>query len=249
MRWWLLLLIPLFLLQGSCGRNESKKIFVVARDPEWHPIRLMGKETSFLGFTDDLVAAIGAREGVKVEFLSVPTDNLLSKLRRKKCDAVITSQLPRNWEDNFVLSDPIYRVGPVLIVRANSDVESILEMENRSVGIEISSAVAFDIEETPSLRITPYRNILIALESLTNGQIDGVVMEAIPAYIYVNSFYRGKIKVVTSPLNQEAVHMVALASPSGARFVETFNQGLESLKENGGFDSLLLKWGLQNPEK
>lgn len=243
---WLLLIVCCLV---QCGRDEPDRVYRVARDPRWLPLRLMGKEKSFHGFHDELLSEIASNEGFRVEFFGVATNNLFSRLRRKSFDAILTSQVPRRWRnDVFVLSMPMYRTGPVLIVSAGSDVSTIEEMEGKSIGIEIGSRVAFNIQENPTLIITPFKNILLALESLTNGQIDGVVMEAIPAYIYVNSFYRGKIKITTSPLNRDAVHLVALDIPEGVRLIERMDQGLEALKESGVYDSLLIKWGLINPE-
>lgn len=244
-----LLLVSFGLFVKSCGKPPVKLLYI-ARDTTWYPWKLMGKEKSLQAFTDDLIFLIADKEKYKVEIVNESTSNLMTGLDNQIYDVVIAPTLPTSslkvW---YVFSDPIFLVGPVLIVREDSQVKTLDEMQNKVIGIQSGSQFLFDIDKYPSVILVPYDSMVFALESLEAGHIDGVVMENVPAYIYTTSFYKGKLKVITAPLTKEGLRLIAVLGTYGQKFLDDFNKDLKEAKEDGNYEKLLKKWDLFNPEK
>lgn len=244
-----LVALSLLVLSG-CGDGRAKDVYTIARDTSWYPMRLMGKEKNLLGFADELLFEIGKSEKFGIQFVTASSNTLFTQLNDKKYDAILTSiPLSSRQKEYYEVSQPIYLTGPVLLVHVNSEVHDLDELENQVIGVELGASVVFDLEHYPDLIISPYENILFALENLSNGQIDGVIMGLVPASVYTNSFYRGKLKIATAPMTKQGIRLVTLRTPEGTTLVEEFNEGLESLRSETEYQSLLRKWGLVDPDE
>ena len=93
-----------------------------------------------------------------------------------------------------------------------------------------------------------YRYKLI--EDVSNNVIDGMILDMITAYEYTkNGPYRDWLKVVSEPLTNEGLRLIAKNNLESKKLIEQFNEGLKAIKKNGAYSQLLFKWGLFNPEK
>jgi ABC-type amino acid transport substrate-binding protein len=54
--------------------------------------------------------------------------------------------------------------------------------------------------------------------------------------------------MVTQPLTNEGLRLVALKTPEGHALIEKFNTSLAKIKSTSTYDSILAKWELHNPE-
>jgi len=75
-----------------------------------------------------------------------------------------------------------------------------------------------------------------------------VIMEALPAHEYVDSFYKGELKMVPPPLTEDGLRLMALIDPVEKDMIQRFNNGLSQLIEDGTYTKLLDKWGLFDPK-
>jgi ABC-type amino acid transport substrate-binding protein len=236
--WWLI---------SKCRTPVESKPYLVARDPTWAPLNLYNKSTDLLIFSDQLLNAIASKEDIAINTISIGTDRLITGLDNHEFDAILTSVIPApNYLYRYAISETYYRMGPVLVVPSSSNVNSISQMENRSVGIMRDSSLVFDFEKIPNLDLVSFDNPVLAIEALTTGKIDGVIMDILPAYSYTNKFYAGQIKIATSPLNQKGLKLIARQDQRGEILVEKFNKGLAEVKADGIYNKLIENWGLVN---
>ena len=122
-------------------------------------------------------------------------------------------------------------------------------MENKDVGILRGASVIFDVEKYPSILFVVFDDPVKGLDALIKGTIDGVIIDVLPAYTYAHVFYQNKIKIATPPLTKKGIRLITRRDKRSEKLYSAFNQGLEKLKKNGFYDSLLDKWGLFNTEK
>lgn len=250
-----LLLIIALPLTWYWGRSSAKvtsiKQFTVARDAVWRPFDFLGKERQISAFSDDLLVAIAREENIGIEILSVTSPLLLSGLSTGSYDGVLTTLQPRaSLGEGYLFSQPYYRFGSVLLVNVSSPVTDISQIRKSGVvGIQRGSPLLFDRPADPSLYFVPYDNLLIALENLTNGSLDAVIAGALPAYTYVNSLYRGKLRVVSIPMSDEGLRLAVRHDHTGQLLVDHFNHGLAVLKASGVYAALLKKWDLVDPDQ
>ena len=239
----------LCMLSSACSNNNKNllhtKTFRIAKDNSWYPLNLMGKEKNMSAFVADLLLEIAKEAKFKIEIITTNTDNLHQGLEVGTYDGIITSVNPSaNLVDQYTLSDPFYLLGPVLIVVSSSHVHTLEEMEGKIIGIKAGLPFAYNTKLQPSVLIIPYENMTTALEDLERNKIDGVIMESLPAYVYINGLYKGKEKVITAPLTNTGLRLMSLKTPTGSALIEGYNEGLKAVRENGTYQALLNKWNL-----
>ena len=68
-------------------------------------------------------------------------------------------------------------------------------------------------------------------------------MGVLPAYTFTEALYKGKLQVVSDPITDEGLRLIALKGAEDS-LIEKFDQGLKDLKEDGTYGILLKKWNL-----
>lgn len=203
-----------------------------------------------VGFTDDLIDAIGKLQNFKVITFEVGPNALFDGLNMGSYDAIFSSLTPNVMNrTQYEFSDPFYLLGPVLIVRKNSKIHSFIDLtEGKILGLASGTLQQYNITEPNGVIIIPYDSSKTAMEKLDQNIIDGVLMDALSAYVWTEGFYASRMIVVTNPLTNKGLRLIANKTDRHQAFVAQFNAGLKELKENGGFQKLLSKWDLFNTE-
>lgn len=222
-------------------------LYVIARDPTWYPLNLMGKDKTVLAFTSDLLNTIAKRQDVRIEVVDVSSNYLLEGLNEKEYGAVMSSLSPNALNNQYYnFSNPFFFVGPVLIVPADSDITSLTKMDNRVIGVRRDANVSFNITKYNAY-YKPYDSMTMAFEDLYRDRIDGIILPVLQAYTYIDTFHKGRFKVVTSPLDDKGLRLVARKTYLSDFLIGEFNTGLQELIDDGTYQALCNKWGLVNP--
>lgn len=240
----------------SCSHPEHmrKKLYYIGRDSTWYPQQLMGKERNLKAFTNDIMAAIAKETQLHFEWIETGPVALIEGLDNGNYDAIISAIRPNFINRNkYIFSDLFFELGPVLIVKQTSSAKSLKDMQDKTIGIRTGSFLIFNtIKEggahAYNFLITSYDNANKALESLDKNQMDGVIMEAIPAYAFTEGFYSDRLKIVTPPLTDEGLRLVALKEQDSQELISDFDKALRKLKDDGTYDKLISKWNLIDPQ-
>lgn len=248
----LFVLAFLWLVVRACSSNgiAEKSIYQIGRDSTWYPLDLRGKEKAMVGFSNDLIAEIGKIQNFKAIIFEVGPNALFDGLYISNYDAVLSSLTPNSMNRNMhAFSEPFYLVGPVLIVRKNSDIHSMNDLAGGKIlGIASGALQQYDIPEPPDVVIIPYNTSATAMEKLDQNIIDGVLVDALRAYVWTEGFYSSRMKVVTPPLTTRGLRLIAKNNLPNIKWIDQFNAGLKELKENGVYRTLLKKWDLIDTE-
>lgn len=253
----LLVLIILFLVMlraCSSGEGLHKNVYVIGRDSSWYGIDLLGREKALQAFMNDLMAEIGSQSGFRIQWLDTNHASLLGGLDAGLYDAMLSPLMPnRVNEEKYLFSELVFQTGPVLIVRKDSPVTTLDEMNGKSIGMHVGSSVIFNaVHELGfhefDLSFISYLSINRGLDALVNNQVDGFILEAIPAYTFVEGLYHDKLKIVTPPLTDDGLRVIANQGKGESAFIEKFDEGLAKVKQNGIYQALIDKWNLINPE-
>lgn len=236
-----------FLRGCSHSKRGVSRPYTVAVDHSWYPLSIYGKEKNLLGFMMELFDAISEETDLRFSFRQVQTVSLLPSLDSQEYDSVISS-LPQNATNQakYQFSEPLYLLGPVILVKTSSPIESLNDLAGRFVGVQRGSSLNFDTP-LPNITVLPYDNINSALGDLESNAIDAFIMGGLQAFVQIQGIYYGKIKIATLPLTREGFRLITLNTPSHKEFMEVFNQALLTLQESGKYDELISRWGFYNP--
>lgn len=247
----ILLLISIFLFGLLWYTFSEKKIlhsslYRIAYDNSSFPNSQ--QQRSISAFSMELILAIAKEEGIQVELIRTSPEHLYVGLENREYDAVFSFLLPNvSNKKLYFFSDPLYLNGPVLVVKESTDIESLKQMEGKTIGISMGTSMIFDISQYPSFLLISFDNIQQALTSLSKNNIDGVILDLIPAYAYTTGLYAGKLKIGTRPLTEEGLRLITLHNPISETFIKHIDNGLHKLKTSNSYKALAEKWSIYLP--
>lgn len=235
----------LLLLLNRCSNIAHEESYFIGQDIQWKGVNLLGKEKNFSAFNHDLLSAIANEESIRFRLIGTAAYELEPMLIEEELQGILTTQQPTPIKlEKYVFSDPYFVTGSVLTVSNSSHIEGWNEMAKKIVGAPSYSAAVLELQKDHSIQVKIYDDINRAFIDLDAQKIDGVIYPALPSYVYVKTFYPGRLKIVTAPLNHDGVRLMALNNEAGNRLVREFNEGLTKTKADGIYDTLIERWGL-----
>ncbi|MGH2612345.1 MAG: substrate-binding periplasmic protein, partial [Rhabdochlamydiaceae bacterium] len=199
------------LLLVSCGKKPSGYDYKIAFDPAWHSLELQGRENTLTAFTSELIEAIGIEENLKIGVYQRSWNNLMLGMQENDYQAICTPMQPYIfYEKLYVFSDIYLATGPALIVGIHSTWNSLSQLAGLEVGILRGTPYALILEKYPNILQRTYDSIPTALDDLTQGTIEAMVLDILTAEAYTRDLYHGQLKISSAPLNQEGIRLVGL---------------------------------------
>ena len=202
------------------------------------------------GFDIDLMNEIGKRAGFEVEYENVRFDSILRGIDADLFDAAISAMtITKEREQQIDFSDPYFNADQALLVRSDSEVQSIDDLTEASVGVQAGSTGQIKAEELLDDEqigeITPFRTIGEAFAALKEGKVEGVIYDISAAHrkIVANG---GEIKFVESISTGE---QYGIAFPTDSPLVDPVNRAMVEIKDDGTYDKLYEKWIGMPPEE
>lgn len=257
-RYWFLIplvLLSLLLMPRGCSSTKMKRknFYQIGRENTLQ-IELLGRERNVIAFTNDLMATIATENKLRFQWIETNPNHLIDGLDNGEYDFILTTLRPNIVnQEHYDFSEPVFDLGPVLIVREDSEVTSLKEMRNLPIGIPYGLSTNFNAVRSPGVNVYDmtfvyYTNMNRALDDLTHNQIDGVIMNAIPAYAVTQGLYAGKLKVVTTPFNDEGLRIISLKNNSLDSVITQINESINHMRQDGSYNNLINKWNLINPQ-
>lgn len=237
-----------FFLTKTQGPKNKGSYFTVGRDPLWYPVNFVGKQKQMQAFTNELLRTIGNLEGVDVEIVNAPHTNALRSLDNNDFDALVSSIQPTlSLKRRYIFSDLFFLTGPVLLVPDESPITGLQDTSGKVIGVSRSSSLVFDITKNPSAVYISYDDPLEAMDQLSDGEIDGVIVSRVIANKYNEDLFSNQFRATTAPLTQDGFRLVARNTLRGEKIITAFNRGLLKLVQDGKYDKLIARWGFTLP--
>jgi polar amino acid transport system substrate-binding protein len=234
-------LLSVFLFQGCARSNAKPKIGI---DSSWEGMDF-GKQVSHVnGFVDELLLEIAHHEEMEFEKIPANPDSLLSGLKEKKYDAVI-SALPRYTFNlaKFDFSQNFLDLGPVLIVPMHAKYKKISQIKDGVVGVISGDNYPSILNEYPDIRVREYMSPPDLLNGLRDKEVSAALLDRIQADRYVADLYAGEVKIVSAPFGDLGLHLV-VEKGEQRDLLKSFDRSLQYLKKKKKIKNLVKKWEL-----
>jgi len=227
---------------AACA-GGSKKI-VIATDATWPPMEMVDESKNIVGFDIDLMNAAAKAGGFEVEFRNTAWDGIFAGLEGGKYDAVMSSvTITDERKGTMDFSVPYINAGQILVVKNEvSGVEMLADLAGKTVGAQIGTTGAFEIDKVMDVRKKEYDEIGLAFADLANGRIDGVVCDTPVAaqYALQNDEYKGTLKIVGQPFTDE--YYGVAVKKGNKKVLDTINKGLQKVLDSGENKTIEEQW-------
>jgi polar amino acid transport system substrate-binding protein len=236
---YLVRLLILTLFFSACSSSSQKGIRI-GIDPLWYP-QDFGPQTAYVnGYTEDLLLEMSRYSGLRFELVRANWDTLLEGLRSGKYDAVITALPPyESTRAKYDFSENFLSLGSVLIIPKGGYKRDLSALKGDMVGIIANDPAELIIARHPTLILRTYSSIPDLLNAVAKGEIQGALLNQIPAANFVSDLYATSLEIVGEPLTDEGIHLIGLKGG-----IKSFEKNLELLRKKKRINALQKKWNL-----
>ena len=234
----------------GCGKDDENT-FTVGFDAEYPPYGYMYENGEYTGFDLELAEEVCKINGWTLVKQPIAWDSKDSELDSGSIDCIWNGFTINGREDDYEWSVPYVDNSQVIVVKADSGIESLSDLAGKKVGVQAASAaldVLTDAEGQKELADTfgalqefgDYNTAFVELEA---GSIDAIAMDIGVAQYQINSRGNGFV-ILDTHLNSEQYGIGFKLGNTELR--DKVNEALQQLKDNGTFDALAEKYGLSD---
>lgn len=221
--------------------GESKGTLIVGTNAEFPPFEYMGDDGQPDGFDMALIKEVGKRIGRDVQIENMEFGSLIAAIGNKIDVAIAGMTVNDERKEAVDFSDNYYEAVQYVIVLKDTQAESIADLENKTIGVQLGTTGMFTAEEISGANVTSYNKGVDAVNDLINGRVDAVIIDKNPALVFADKF-SDKVEVIPGDKFEFAAEYYAIACPKGSELTAEINEALKAIKEDGTFDQLVAQY-------
>ncbi|MGM0823154.1 MAG: transporter substrate-binding domain-containing protein [Pseudomonadota bacterium] len=229
-------------LSGAAHAQETPSVNV-ATDPSFVPFEMMDEDTGeMVGFDIDIINEVADRAGFEVDLTTMDFSGIIPAVQTGNQEIAIAGITITEERSEIVdFSDPYYDSGLQIIVRADSDVEDIDDLEGMTIATKTGSTSYDYLEDKfgDDADVTPYPGTSDMYMALLGRNVDAVFYDAPNVAYFSQTRGEGRTKVV-GPLYEGQQYGIVFNK--GSEWVEPTNEALAEMREDGTYDEIYEKW-------
>lgn len=237
---------------GGAGGGDTTggggETITIASDIAYRPFEF-NRDGEPVGFDIDLMNEIGKRAGFTPEYQNVTFDGIIPGLGSNLYDGAISAMtITPKREQQVDFSDPYFDADQSLLVPANSDIRSVDDLGEATVGVQIGTTGAAKTQEYEDdgkvAEVRTFDTIEDAFTALDNGQVDAVINDLPVSQDRANQS-DGALEIVQ---NIPTGEQYGIAFPQDSDLVEPTNKVLAGIKKDGTYARIYEKWIGREPK-
>ncbi len=240
--------VALAALLAQAPAWSQDKTFKVGSTPTGVPFTFLDTKTNTIeGIMVDLIKAIAADAGFKVEVEGMPFSTLIPSLTSSRIDIIAAAMYitpPRKEVIDF--SGPIYTYGEGLFVpkKDSKEYAKLEDMKGFTVGAQKGTAYVEPLEKSGLFKeVKIYDNIPSILADVNAGRIQaGFADKPIVAYNLQQGLFP-EVRLIKGYTSTIVGSVGIGVRKTDGDLLKRINASLEKLQKNGAVDKILAKWG------
>lgn len=257
-KWMGMVLVGSLFVLGACGKGEEKplesaaekKTVIVGLDDTFVPMGFRDESGELTGFDVELAQALFALDGTKVTFQPIDWSLKETELANQTIDMIWNGySVTPEREEKVLFTDGYMKSSQVLVTKKTSDITTIAQMKDKKLGVQEGSSGYKALTDQPEELLDQvkdqdpvlYASFNEAFIDLEQGRIDGLLVDSVYAeYFLTQKNQLAAFNLVETPFAQEA--FAVGVRKADQKIADKINQGLKTLRENGEFEKISIKW-------
>lgn len=173
---------------AACGSSENgtggeKKVLKMATSADYPPFEYIdtAKGSDIIGFDVDLAKAIGKELGYEIKVEDMDFTGLIPALQANKADLVLAGMTPTaDRKESVDFSDVYYTAKHMIVAKKGSGIESIEDLEGKTVGVQLASiqeGKAEEISKEVNIKVENRNRIPELIQEMKSGRFDAAIIE------------------------------------------------------------------------
>ena len=224
--------------EATGGAEAAGGTLVMDTNAEFPPYEYY-EDGDIVGIDVEIAKAIAAKLGMELQIEDMAFDAIIPAVTSGKADfgaagMTVTEERQRSVE----FTDTYANSNQVAIVKEDSDITGSDALAGKIIGVQLGTTGDALATEIKDATVERYNKGLEAVQSLTQGKIDAVVIDQATAEAFVKK--TEGIKILEEKMSEEEY---AIAIKKGnMELVEKMNEAIKELKEEGKIDEIVAKY-------
>ncbi|TCT27153.1 amino acid ABC transporter substrate-binding protein (PAAT family) [Melghiribacillus thermohalophilus] len=244
----LMVLLGLFLLTAlaACGSQTETESgmklveegkFTFAASGEFKPFSWTLEDGTMTGFDIEVGEAIAKEIGLEPVQKKHKFNAIVEGVKSGRFDAAVASHtITPDRQEHVDFSTPYYYSGAQIFTQPGSNLETLEDLEGKTVGVSKGSTY-MDYAEEVTDDIKVYDSDVVALQVLSEGKLDAVITDFLTGKEGISN----GLEIVGKTMLDRSEQAVAVAKDN-PELLEQVNEALEILRENGTLKELSEKY-------
>lgn len=221
---------------AACGSNDSEgaETLVMATNAEFPPYEYYDG-SDIVGIDVDIANAIAEELGMELKIEDMAFDSVITAVSSGKADIGLAGMtVTEDRLENVNFSDTYATAVQVVIVPEGSDIKSVADLTGKSVGVQLGTTSDIYVCDIEGVTVEQYNKSFEAVQALSQGKIDAVMVDIEPAKEFV-----AQTEGLVILEEEFAVEEYAIAiAKENEELLEKVNGALKTLSESGKLDEI-----------
>jgi len=177
----------------SWAKVEAAGTFILGFDETFAPMGFKDEDGNYVGFDIDLAIEVSSRLGLDAPMLMpINWDSKVMELNAGNIDLIWNGlTITEERKKEMLFSDPYMDNRQIIVVRAESDIQSKADLAGKRVAAQADSSAMEAIQAEPEVRdsfgdLVESPDYVEALLELKQGSVDAVVVDETMGSYYIN---------------------------------------------------------------
>ena len=223
---------------------ESKKAaggkLVMATNAEFPPYEFHDGD-KIVGIDAEIAQAIADELGMELEIEDIAFDSNIPEIVSGKADMALAGMtVTEDRKASVDFSDTYATASQMIIVKEDSEIAGPDDLKGVTVGVQLGTTGDIYVSdlEADGTTVERYNKGFEAVQALSQGKIDAVVIDGEPAKTFVSETEGLKILDEAFTVEEYAIAV----KKGNTELLDKVNGALETLKDNGTLDEIVAKY-------
>ena len=238
MKKFLCLAAGLLMIVSLAACTSKKDELVMATNAEFQPYEYHQGD-KIVGIDVEICQAIADDLGKDLVIEDMAFDSVITSVYTGKADLGVAGlTITQDRLKNVNFSDPYTIATQVIIVKDDSDIASPDDLVGKTIGVQLGTTGDLYAEDIEDAVLERYNKGFEAVQALSQGKIDAVIIDNEPAKVYVSQ--NDGLKIVDEAFTYEE-YAIAIAKDN-EKLLDDVNAAIKKLKDSGKLDEIVAKY-------
>ncbi len=228
--------------ESSAPKTSNEGKLVWATNAEFPPYEYHDVNGEVAGIDAEIANYIGEQLGLEVSCEDMQFDSIIPAVTSGKADLGIAGMtITEDRLVNVNFSTPYISAGQVIIVKEDSPITGVTDLRGKTIGVQLGTTGDSYVSDPTNIEgasVERYNKGFEAVQALTQGKIDAVVIDNEPAKSFVAT--GDGIKILDEPVTEEE-YAIAI-SKDNEELLEAVNGVLSDMQDNGKLEEIISKY-------
>ncbi len=221
----------------ACGSGSSGKL-VMATNAAFPPYEYV-EGSEIVGIDAEIAKLIADDLGKELVIEDMAFDSIIAAVQSGKADIAMAGMtVTEDRKQNINFSDPYTEAAQVIVVKNDSTVEAPDDLAGKTIGVQIGTTGDIYAEDIENATIERYSKYFEAINALTQGKIDAVIVDREPGKVFVGE--NADLKMIDEEFTLEE-YAIGVAKDN-EQLLNDINASLKKLQDSGKIDEIINKY-------